>query len=181
MKNKGFTLIEIMVAVTLFSVVMLVSMGALLSLIDASKRAQAIQSVMNNLNVSLDGMVRALRMGQKYEVTDSGHTLTFTPFGKDPSNSGDSWVYSFIEDADGIGRIWKRYQPDGFGAAIDVPLTAIEVDIDYLQFYKTTEVPGDLLQPRVVVIVRGKAGFDKLKTTTHFNIQASATQRLLDL
>ena len=78
MKNKGFTLIEMMVAVSLFTVVMLVSVGSLLALIDASKRAQGIQSVMNNLNVALDGMVRALRMGQKYEVSNgvtSYHSL----------------------------------------------------------------------------------------------------------
>lgn len=185
MKTKGFTLIEMMVAVALFSVVMLVSVGALLSLIDASRRAQGIQSVMNNLNVALDGMVRALRMGQGYDVASLGHELSFTPFGKDPGDSSERWVYTFVEDTSGSGeargRLYKHYHPDGFSVAVDVPLTAAEVDIDYVQFYKTTDVDGDTRQPRVVMIVRGKAGFAKAKTTTHFNIQASATQRLLDL
>ncbi len=183
--TKGFTLVEMMVAVALFSVVMLVSVGSLLSLIDASKRAQGIQSVMNNLNVALDGMVRSLRMGQGYTVTSGAHELSFSPFGTDPDDTAERWEYSFIEDSSGggepRGRLYKQYRPSGFGAAVTVPLTAEEVDIDYVQFYKTADTPGDLRQPRVVMIVRGKAGFEKLKTTTYFNIQASATQRLLDL
>ena len=184
-KHTGFTLIEMMVAVALFSVVMLVSVGSLLSLIDASKRAQGIQSVMNNLNVALDGMVRGLRMGQKYEVTNRGHTMSFTPFGKDPNDANQRWEYSFVEDVskpgEARGRLYKRYHPIGFAGSVNVPLTASEVDIDTVQFYKTADTPGDLRQPRVVMIVRGKSGFGKKKTTTHFNIQASATQRLLDL
>ncbi len=182
--GKGFTLVEMMVAVSLFSVVMLVSVGSLLSLIDASKRAQGIQSIMNNMNIALDGMVRAMRMGQAYEVSNGGHELSFTPFGEDPI-SGDRWTYSFVVDSSGTGeergRLYKEYYPDGFTASVTVPLTAEEVDIDYVQFYKSTDVDGDTRQPRVVMIVRGKAGFGKQKTTTTFNIQASATQRLLDL
>lgn len=182
--SAGFTLVEMMVSVALFSVVMLVSIGSLLSLIDASKRAQGIQSVMNNLNVALDGMVRSMRMGQNYAVDGGAHELSFTPFGEDPTNSSARWEYSFVEKADTPeprGRLYKKYKPDGFGATVTVPLTAEEVDIDYVQFYQTADIAGDTRQPRVVMIVRGKAGFNKLKTTTYFNIQASATQRLLDL
>jgi len=183
--QKGFTLIEMMVAVALFSVVMLVSVGSLLSLIDASKRAQGIQSVMNNLNVALDGMVRAMRMGQNYESNDV-HNLSFTPFNK-PT---ETWVYRFEEttpagSSEPRGRLHKVYNVTGIGI-VDVPLTAAEVDIDSVEFYitgtyKSPEGVKDNLQPRAMMIVRGKAGFDKLKTTTYFNIQASATQRLLDL
>ena len=182
--QRGFTLIEMMVSVALFSVVMLVSVGSLLSLIDASKRAQGIQSVMNNLNVALDGMVRAMRMGQNYTSTDV-HNLAFTPFGK-PT---ERWVYRFEETTpsgspEPRGRLHKVYNVLGIGV-VDVPLTAAEVDIDSVEFYITgTALTGDidgLSQPRAMMVVRGKAGFDKVKTTTFFNIQASATQRLLDL
>jgi len=183
--DKGFTLIEMMVAVALFSAVMLVSVGSLLSLIDASKRAQGIQSVMNNLNVALDGMVRAMRMGQKYTSTDV-HNLAFTPFGKSTTDATQRWIYRFEETTppgspEPRGRIHKVYRVPGIVGIVDVPLTAAEVDIDSVEFYITGTTPGDTLQPRAMMVVRGKAGFDKLKTTTFFNIQASATQRLLDL
>ena len=43
--NSGFTLVEMIVAVALFAVVMLISVAALLSLVDANRKAQALQSV----------------------------------------------------------------------------------------------------------------------------------------
>ena len=183
--NSGFTLIEMMVAIALFSVVMLVSIGSLLSLIDASHRAQGIQSVMNNLNVALDGMVRAMRMGQKYQSTNE-HTLSFTPFGKNPNDASQRWTYRFVETTppgspEPRGSIHKIYRLPGIAGEIDVPLTAAEVDIDSVKFYVTGTSHNDTLQPRAMMIVQGKAGFEKKRTTTYFNIQASATQRLLDL
>jgi len=65
-RSHGFTLIEMIVAVGLFSIVMLVSISALLSLVDANRKAQALQSVMNNLNIAVDGMVREIREGSNY-------------------------------------------------------------------------------------------------------------------
>ena len=118
--NSGFTLVEMIVAVALFAVVMLISVAALLSLVDANRKAQALQSVMNNLNIALDGMVRAVRMGSNYrcnvqsppietpaDCTNGGTVLYFTPFGANPSDRQEDWVYSFAADADGIGRIYR--------------------------------------------------------------------------
>src|SRR3990167_630199 len=98
--NAGFTLVEMIVAVALFAIVMLVSVGALLSLTAANRKAQALQSVMNNLNVALDGMVRSIRMGSNYhcglgtfsearDCSDSngGAALAFEPFGGNPNVS----------------------------------------------------------------------------------------------
>jgi len=43
MNNKGFSLIEILVSIAIFSVVMVTAAGALLATIDANHKAQAIQ------------------------------------------------------------------------------------------------------------------------------------------
>ena len=92
--SRGFTLIEMLVSVALFAIVMLIAGSTLLSLVYANRKAQALQSVMNNLNISLDDMVRNVRMGSNYrcgsqEGTDcaSGATSsTSRHFGADPSN-----------------------------------------------------------------------------------------------
>ena len=44
-KQAGFTLIEIIVSVAIFTVVMTVTMGALLTLNDSSRKAQALRTV----------------------------------------------------------------------------------------------------------------------------------------
>lgn len=208
MKNKyntqrGFTLVEMMVAVALFAVVMTISVGALLALVDANRKAQAVQSVMNNLNIALDGMVRNIRMGINYHCDDAaefskpvlstredcvsgGELLAFEAFGNDLADNTDQWVYWF-ED----GRIWKSEDARDTG----LPITAPEVEIDSFQVFVTgaegvLNANGDVIQPKVVFSIQGTAGAEdsvfslvgtakRIRTT--FNIQAVASQRLLDL
>src|SRR3989338_9484397 len=81
----GFTLIEMIVSIALFAVVMTVAVGALLSLTGANKKAQALQSVMNNLNISVDSMVRNIRMGRDYECVGGTSTGTDTDTADCPS------------------------------------------------------------------------------------------------
>jgi len=202
-KNKGFTLIEMMVAVSLFAIVMTISVGALLALVDANRKAQGMQSVMNNLNVALDGMVRNIRMGVAYhcddinetnktilstraDCTSGGELLSFEAFGNSLTDTGDQWVY-WAEN----GRLYRS--TDGRDTAL--PLTAPEVQIDSFAVFVTgaegvLNTDGDTIQPKVVFSIQGTAGAEdsafsaigtakKIRTT--FNIQAVASQRLLDL
>ena len=65
--TKGFTLIEMLVSVGLFSVVMLVAMAAILSIIGSNKKAQGINNVANNLNFAVESMVRDMKTGFLYK------------------------------------------------------------------------------------------------------------------
>ena len=65
-KEKGFTLIELMVATSIFSMVMLASLGALFTLLGASKNSRATHTAMDNVNFALESMTRSIRMGSKY-------------------------------------------------------------------------------------------------------------------
>ena len=187
-----------MVSVALFSIVMLVCTTALLSLIDANRKAQSLVSVMNNLNVSLDGLVRNARMGSKFFCANSGssappspigvsdcdgsaqpagNVFAFTPFGKDPTDASQKWVYWY----DTSNAASKRLRKSEDGGASFFPLTAPEVQIDDLKFYVVGSSSGDNTQPRLVMIMKGTAGGNKVKTRSTFNIQATAVQRLLDI
>lgn len=194
--NAGFTLVEMIVAVGLFAVVMLVSVGALLSLTAANRKAQALQSVMNNLNVSLDGMVRAIRMGTDYDgshgctgnllgpndCTAGTKELVFEAFGGNPDDPADQWTYSYDD-------VEKRiYKLEG-GDARPFAITAPEVSIESMKFYvvgtmrgcDTPPTPCVPTQPKVVITMSGIAKAANAKTQTTFSIQATAVQRLLDL
>jgi len=185
-KNRGFSLVEMMVAVSLFAVVMIISTGALLSLMDAAKKAQALQSVMNNLNIALDGMVRSTRMGSTYHCgnigvrTDprdcaEGDTFfAFERYGGDSDDSSDQWVYWYDADTQ------RLYKSEDNGVT-SFAITAPEVQIDDMRFYVTGSTVGDNAQPKIVIVVRGTAGAEKVKTRTTFSIQATAAQRLLDI
>lgn len=194
-RSRGFTLVELIVSVGLFAIVMLVAVGALLALTGANRKAQALQSVMNNLNIALDGMVRSIRMGSNYHCGSAGGITTvqncpttgdtlfaFEPFGGDSGLPNDQWIY-FYDASD--KRIYKSVNGTILNASA---LTSPEVTIDNMRFYVQGTTPGcdtsspcSPVQPKVVITVQGTAGAASLKTKTTFSIQATAVQRLLDL
>lgn len=190
MGDRGFTLIEMIVAVGLFAVVMLVSTAALLSLVGANRKAHALQSVMNNFSVALDGMVRSVRMGSEYhcgagDITtpqsceDGDTKLAFKPFCEEDCDSLERWVYAYDTNGTfcGQGRLCKSENNGNNYYAV----TAGDVSIDDLTFYVIGTTRGDTIQPKVVVAVSGTAGGSDVKTSTTFSIQATAVQRILDI
>lgn len=72
--HKGFTLIELIVSLAVFSFVATIAIGALLMLMSASKRLQGEQSVMTNLSFALDAMTREIRTGTFYYCA-SGNSI----------------------------------------------------------------------------------------------------------
>src|SRR3990167_4557212 len=153
--SRGFTLIEMIVSTALFAVVMLVSVTTLLSLVDANRKTQALHSVMNNLNIALDSMVRALRMGSVYhcgggeyslarDCSNGDLVLAFESFGGDRGDTGDQWVYLY--DAT-TKRIYKSEDSGQNSIAITSP----SVTIDSMKFYVIGTTPGDTSQPKVVI------------------------------
>jgi len=186
---RGFTIIEMMVAVALFAVVMVVSAGALLSLASANRKAQALQSVMNNLNTTLDSMVRSMREGSTYHCGISGAAtlpqdcaagdiqIAFEPHGGDPATS-DQRVYSFVAP---VGAASGYIQRSLDGGSTWARVTAPEISIVDMKFYVVGTTPKDAVQPKVVIELKGTAGGANTRITTTFHIQATAVQRVLDL
>jgi prepilin-type N-terminal cleavage/methylation domain-containing protein len=62
-QGRGFTLIEVLVSVMIFSVVMTVALGALLAMSQSDKQAEELKTVVNNLDFALDSMTRTIRTG----------------------------------------------------------------------------------------------------------------------
>ena len=69
-KTLGFTLIEMIVSLGVFSVVVTTAVGAMLVLISTNQQLQAEQSVMTNLAFALDTMTREMRTGFNYYCDD---------------------------------------------------------------------------------------------------------------
>ncbi len=193
--SRGFSLVEMVVAVGLFAVVSIVCIATLVALVNADHKAQALQSVMNNLNVAVDGMARAMRAGSTYhcggqpfntwaDCSTGGSTeVAFEPFGGNPQTL-DQWVYQFvapsgsntgyIERSEDSGTTWER-------------ITAPEVSITDMKFFVAGSEPAsanssspNTIQPIILMVVSGTAGTDP-KATTSFHLQVSATQRELDI
>ena len=190
-KQRGFSLIEMIVSIGLFAIIMLVAVGALLSLVDANRKARALESVMNNLNITLDSMVRAMRMGSVYNCGSSaipdenlggncinGNTsFSFAPYGSDIAAQEDRRVYTYVPASGSQGGTLYKSED---GGSTSYAVTAPEVSIEEMKFYAVGTKRRDVNQPKVVIVVKGTAGAS-LKTRTTFYIQATAVQRSLDL
>lgn len=64
--NQGFSLIEMIVALGIFSIVVTTAVGSLIVVISNNQKLQAEQSAMTNLAFALDSMTREIRMGYAY-------------------------------------------------------------------------------------------------------------------
>lgn len=195
----GFTLVELLVSLFLFVTVMTVSAGALLSVVHANKKAQAIQTAVTNLHIAIDGMLRSVRMGTYYhcgniglltvplDCADGASALAFRQYGW-PKNSYR--MYYFDKNENGLGGIYKQDVDENGRVLSDIQITAPEVNIKEFKVYVRGSDTNDKKQPVVTFIINGEVGginnelsiFGlKRKLKTDFLIQSAATQRLIDL
>ncbi len=65
--NKGFSLLEMIVAIGVFSLAVVFSLSTLISLSNESRKAQATRAVMENLGATIESMSRAIRMGKGFQ------------------------------------------------------------------------------------------------------------------
>lgn len=98
--KRGFTLIEIMVSVAIFSVVMVIALGALLSISAAERKAETLKSVMTNLNFALEGMSRTIRTGLNYHC-DTSNISGGTLVPQDCPNASAGSNYFVVQSNDG--------------------------------------------------------------------------------
>jgi len=167
--SRGFSLIEMIVAIGIFGIVVLIAVGSTLTIIGANQRVRAIKSVMTNLNFALDSIARDLRMGHTYQCGES--------VGGSCSNTAVSAI-TFVS-VEGQTVVYKKS-----GNQIlrnDIPIIDDEnIQIDDLSFYITGQSTSDSLQPKVLLLIRGVASPDNEKARTEFNIQTTVSQRLYD-
>ncbi len=185
---KGFTLIELMVSVAIFAIIMVISLGALLSISAADRKAETVASVMNNLNFAVESMSRNIRTGSDYrcglgaEVSCPNGAALIRAF-----NNGiyADVIYSFSVDpvicGQPTGTVGCIARSTDAGATY-VALTAPEVVISKLTFYLRGAKfgsSGDNVQPNVVITVTGYVQISVTQKSS-FNLQTSVTQRLYD-
>jgi prepilin-type N-terminal cleavage/methylation domain-containing protein len=88
--TAGFTLIEMIVSLALFSVVITISVGALLVLIASNRQLQDEQAVLTNLSFALDSMTREIRTGSAYVC------------GSESNRTGSSNIFADGQNLDSI-------------------------------------------------------------------------------
>ena len=179
-RKKGFTLIEMLVSVSIFTLVMLIAVSAVFTIVASNKKAESLKSVMDNLNFALENMTRNIRTGSNYSCVDTGGNCPGgdTSFSFTPNQSTDETIEYSISN----GQIMETDQLANGSWTSPYALTASEISVTKLEFYLVGSggqgTFGAGLQPRVLMTVIGTAGTST--TATQFKIQTTLSQRQID-
>ena len=173
--GRGFTLIELMTAVSIFIVVMTISMGSIIGVFDANRKSRSLKAVLNNLNLTVESMSREMRFGKNYHCGSGLVT--------DPQNcpSGDTLISFLSSDSVQItyrlnGTIIEKQVGSGGNY---IAVTAPEITIDNLTFYTLGAGIGNTLQPKTIIIIKSHTGANKGRSD--FTLQTLVSQRALDI
>jgi len=160
--RSGFTLIEMLVAIALFSVVVTVALGTIVTIIDSNRKAQSLTLVINDLNFALESITRTVKTADPSTITVSsdGSTLTVADV-----------IYK-IE-----GSTLKKNN-----VSIISPSIVIDhdpEDDDVVSGFNIFD-SGSNDQPRIFLIIEGEAQISP-KISSDFSIQTTISPRKLDI
>ncbi len=187
---SGFTLIELMVATTLFTIIMLMGVGSLVVSSNLAKTAQKLRTAVDNVNFAMESITRELRTGTHYEcetdvvnmasigysldcATSGGNIIAFNP----QVGSSSSRVAYKLTDArpDGTRGI-ERCEYTTYKTCSDIVST--NVNITTLKFYvrgSDNTAPNINVQSSVKILVKGVVTIKGVATP--FILQSMASQR----
>ena len=179
-KKTGFTLIEIMVAVSIFVIVAFIVTSTLLVILDASRRANKIRLIVDNINFSLDSMSFKIKFGKNYTLNTLHNTFSFFDRDNHPvsyclnQNAIVKCQYSECEDAscsfpacgDINGTLFNYCQF----------ITTPEVSVTDLKFHQSTCGGGPCLNEQYVILVKAETLIKSQTINLEFQTSISQSQ-----
>ncbi len=157
--DPGFTLAELMVAMSVFIVVTTVAVGAYVQALRSERRLVTLVSVTNDVQTALEEMAREIRTGYLFTTSPAGGTLQFI------NADGTSTVYSVV------GGILER---DGEA------ITSENTRVDNLHFIVSQDGSGHTAcYPWRVVILLGIGAAGASQNVIPDQIQTTVSSRIL--
>lgn len=182
----GYTLLELIVSVGIFSIVMLASTGAYLTLINLDRQARAVNDVVSNLSFAVDSMARAVRTGSGYKCDNNSGSpncvngSTNSTLGFTDSESPNRGVVYSLSNGQIMATICSSAPCTGGVTSV---LTDSRIVVQSLKFYVRgvgTVGESPKVQPQVTFVIAGIMNVGQGKVV-NFSIQGGATQRFLEL
>jgi len=171
-KNSGFTLIEIMVAITIFAIVAIVVTGTLVALSASNRKIQNIKKAVDNLNFTLNSMAVRIREGTGGDLDDNNFT-----------GCQDNLIFSDYNGNETHYELLDRQIHKDLGDGL-VPLTDRDIAIKDLQFCSMEQVGCDFnpetastaCKRTITIYLVGVINQD-LSSETAFKLQTTVAQR----
>ncbi len=136
--NKGFTVVELLVSITVFSVIIAIASTSFVRALRSQRAIVSLIAINDNASLTLEQMAREIRTGTDFQSVDS-ESLEFI------SARGQAISYQLND-----GKIERREDNGLF-----LPITATNVYVDRLGFRVVKQDEGSTLEiPRITIVMR---------------------------
>lgn len=162
--SSGFTLVELIIAVAIFSLVTATAVGLLTSALRVQRRSIAIQNIQDNGRYLLELMAKEARMSEIMNSDGESQTLSLVH----PVNGNITYAFTGAPN-------WQltREDDDGVGT-----ISSDEVEIEGM-FFVDGKIFNDNEQPTVTVIIEVRTTGAKSEEQTEIKLQTTLSQRKL--
>jgi type II secretory pathway pseudopilin PulG len=186
--KRGFSLVEMLVAIGIFMSIMTIAISSLISIIGANKKAQAIKGTIDSVTFAIESISKDMRIGSNYLCLDSGSFTNVCDLQNGSTavrytnGNGQLVTYRFSTD---LGQPVLSQQIGLVNPAVDLISRDSNVNISNVKFYIIGADCEDGIgsgclgktQPRVIITASGLVQ-EKGSTDTSFNLQTSVSQRI---
>jgi len=192
--SRGYSLIEILVAVAIFTILVAGPTGFFVSSLKGQIKSLASQKLLDNTSYTLEYISRSLRMAKKeigcLDINDptTCPCLKTQGYGFNYENpDGDISAIRFINyNGECQEFFWDKNDnrlKESKNEATPVALTSEELEIISLKFNLSGESQDDTDQPRVTLFLdlKGGKGQKILELRPEIKIQTTISQRNLDV
>jgi len=175
-QNKGFTLVELLVSISIFSLIVSAMSGAFVSTIRAQRKSVAFQQLLQQTSYLEEYMSRSIRMGKKdingtcigeksnYEITRSGNGIEFMNY----NGNCEEFYLSGLE---------LRQNKNN----VDLALTSSNLIVENINIELSGNSQTDNFQPRVTIFLKIKGAGSKPEEQPEIKIQTTISQRNPDV
>ncbi len=165
--RKGFTVIEMIVAVGLFSVVVSIAAGGFINALRAQRQAAGLIAANSNVSLAIEQIAREIRTGVSF-CAEIGSCITRNEIAF-RNGYGEDVVYRLEDGAIKRGIV---------GGDFEI-ITAANVRVHDLVFILNGTDPVDGLQPRITMVVKVSSR-EPVLTGNIITLQTTVTSRLID-
>ena len=177
MIQKAFTLIEILVAVAIFSLVIAAGSGIFISSISGQQKSLAFQKVLSESSYVMEYMSRSLRMAQK--ELNAPTCLSQNGLNYEKIGTGIRFINYKDECQEFYLDATNRLKESKNGG--ENYLTSEALQVSAFNINLAGESQGDDIQPRVTIFLDIKTKGQKPQTQFEMKIQTTISQRNLDV
>jgi len=176
--SEGYSLIELMVAISVFAIVMSVSSGLFITSMKGQRKAFSNQNLADNVRYAMEIIAREIRMGRDFTIdNDSGACanncrILFTS--SMPRRDGKSVVFFLDPSAEKI-----MFDDDTGSNPLANSITSANINVTNLDFNLNTNPENSAEPYRVTIVVQAESAGTAIDVKSSITLQTTIAPRVL--